>query len=146
MAWVSVLDLEILGGKITKICPLNSSSLPNVQRMHIIQYKFWLVRRFLQYDVFITNKNYIYGAIWTILITFYHAEAYIPRKQGVGVTIHKYLLRQIIILVSIIIRIISIYLEYDTIPFKAILTLANRLNLPKLFSYLEKNRILLFRG
>ena len=74
MAWVIALNLAILGEKSTKIRPSNSSSLPNVQRMHIIQNKFWFIRRILQYDVFITNKNDIYVAIWTILITFYHVE------------------------------------------------------------------------
>ena len=74
MTWVIVPNLAILGGKITKIRPLNSSSLPNVQGLPIIQYKFWFIRRILQIDVFITNKNYSYVAVWFILITFYHAE------------------------------------------------------------------------
>ena len=43
MAWVIVLDLAILGYKITKLRPLNSASPPNVQRMHIIQDKFDLL-------------------------------------------------------------------------------------------------------
>ena len=38
-------------------------------------------------------------------------------KTGGGVTIHNYLLKQIIILVCIIIQIVSIYQEYDTISF-----------------------------
>ena len=58
-------------------------------------------------------------------------------KTGVGVTIHNYLLRQIIILVSNSIQIVSIYLEYEPYHFKAILTFWNRLNLSKLFSYAE---------
>ena len=43
MALVIVLDFAILGGKITKLRSLNSSSLPNVQRMHIIQYIYFLL-------------------------------------------------------------------------------------------------------
>ena len=66
MTWIIALDLARLGGKITKIRPLTLSSLSNVQRMHIIQYKFRFIRRTLQYNVFITNKNYINVAIWTI--------------------------------------------------------------------------------
>ena len=84
MAWIIALDLAILDGKITKICPLNSSSLPNVQRMHIIQYTFWFIRRIMQYYIFITNKNYIYVAIWTILITLYHAERMFLENRGRG--------------------------------------------------------------
>ena len=60
--------------KITKLRLLKSFSLQNVQRVHIIQYKFWLISWILQHVVFITNKNYIYVAIWTILNTFYHAK------------------------------------------------------------------------
>ena len=66
MTWVIALDLASLGGKITKIRPLNSSGPPNVQRMHIIQYKLWFTIGILQYNVFITNMNYINEAIWTI--------------------------------------------------------------------------------
>ena len=69
---IYAFDLAILGGKITKLRPLNSSSLPNVQRMHIIWYRVWFIRQILPYDVFIIDENYIYVAIWTILITFYH--------------------------------------------------------------------------
>ena len=83
-AWVIALDLAILGGKITKIRPLNSSSPPNVQRMHIIQYKFSFIRRIRQYDVFITNKNDIYVTIWTILITFDHVERMFLETRGWG--------------------------------------------------------------
>ena len=43
MAGVIALDLAILGGKITKIRPFNSSRLPNEQCMHIIQHKFDLL-------------------------------------------------------------------------------------------------------
>ena len=72
-AWVIVFDLAILGGKST----LNSYSLPNVQCMHMIEYKFWYIRRILQHGVFITKIRItycIYVAIWTILFTFYHVE------------------------------------------------------------------------
>ena len=83
MAWVIAVDLAILGGKITKLCPLYSSSLQNVQRIHIIQYTFSFIRRILQYDVFITNKLYLCG----YLNHFNHSLswwAYVPRKQRVG--------------------------------------------------------------
>ena len=44
-----------------------------MQRMRKTQYKFWFIWRILQYDVFITDKNYIFFlAVWFILITFYH--------------------------------------------------------------------------
>ena len=45
-------DLAILGDKISKIRSLSSSRLPNV-----IHYKFRFIRRILQYNVLITNKN-----------------------------------------------------------------------------------------
>ena len=51
-------------------------------RMHIIQYKFWFIRRILQYDVLTTNTNYIYKPIWTILITFYHVERTFLENRG----------------------------------------------------------------
>ena len=77
---------------------------------------FSFIRRVLQYDVDITNKNYIYVAIWTILTTFYHVERMFPKQWG-GVTIQDYLLRQINVLVCIIFQSVSIYLEYNNIQF-----------------------------
>ena len=70
--------------------------------MHIIQYNVF-IRGILQSDAFISNNNYTYVIIWTILITLYHVEVMFL-KTGDGVTIHNYLLRQIICLVRIIIQ------------------------------------------
>ena len=54
---------------------------------------FWFITRILQYDVCITNKSYVYVAIRTIVITFYHIERmFLENSSGwVGerVTIHN---------------------------------------------------------
>ena len=49
------------------------------RRVNVMLFIRWI----LQDDVFITNKSYIYVAIWTILFTFYHDECMFL-ENGVG--------------------------------------------------------------